>query len=45
MPIKRLIFRVAKRLYVMHLLPWCIWSPIYDAWHRDLKKIEWRDAK
>jgi len=30
----RMIFRICKKLRGWKLLPWFIWSPVYDRWHR-----------
>lgn len=32
--IKRAIFKTCQRLYWGGLLPWKLWSPIYDRLHR-----------
>lgn len=32
------IFRVCRTLRRWHLLPWRIWSPVYDKWHRQAVK-------
>ena len=31
---RKLIYKVIQRLYFMHIVPWKVWSPIYDKWHR-----------
>lgn len=31
---RKLIFKACRRLYFLHLLPWKVWSPVYDRWHR-----------
>ena len=31
---KAFIYWVCKKLYHRHWLPWKIWSPVYDKWHR-----------
>ena len=32
--IGKVIFRVCWKLREKKMLPWCIWSPVYDRWHR-----------
>ena len=34
----KFIFKLAKRLRAAGLLPWVIWSPVYDRFHRQVKK-------
>lgn len=36
-----LIYKVGKRLYSIHLIPWCVWSKIYDRFHRCVDD-QWR---
>lgn len=31
--IRKIIFKVAQKMYFKKLLPWKIWSPIYDRFH------------
>ena len=31
---RKLIYKIAQNLYKMHLIPWAVWSPIYDHFHR-----------
>lgn len=31
---RKLLYKVAQSLYFRKLLPMCIWSPIYDRWHK-----------
>ena len=31
---RKLIFKLCQKLYFRHLIPWRIWSPVYDRWHR-----------
>ena len=31
---RRFIYRICKKLYFKKLLPWAVWSPVYDKWHR-----------
>ena len=31
---RKVIFLVCRRLRQAHLLPWSVWSPVYDRWHR-----------
>ena len=31
---RKLIYKVTQRLYFMHIVPWKVWSPIYDKWHK-----------
>ena len=28
------IYRMCQKLHKHHLLPWFIWSAVYDKWHR-----------
>lgn len=34
---RKLIYKIAHSLYKKHLLPWAVWSPIYDHFHRFVK--------
>lgn len=36
----KMIFNVCKKLHDAGLLPWFLWSPIYDRLHRCGKKWE-----
>ena len=36
---RKLIYKVTQKLYFAHVLPWKVWSPVYDKWHR-LFRIE-----
>lgn len=29
----KLIYKVCRKLYFMHLIPWKVWSPVYDHLH------------
>ena len=31
---RKIIFKIAQRLYFAHFLPWNAWSAIYDKYHR-----------
>ena len=37
---KKTIYKLAKKMYERKLLPWFIWSPIYDHCHKSLKAGE-----
>ena len=37
--LRKAIYKVCLFLRQKRLLPWCIWSPVYDHCHRDA--IEW----
>lgn len=30
---RKLIYKLCQRLYFRKLLPWKLWSPIYDKYH------------
>lgn len=30
---RKLIYKIAQKMYFRKLLPWKIWSPIYDKYH------------
>lgn len=30
---RKLIYKIAQKMYFAKLLPWKVWSPIYDRWH------------
>lgn len=32
------IYKMCRKLYMGGVLPWRIWSPVYDRWHRLVKK-------
>ena len=32
------IYKICRKLYFAGMLPWAIWSPVYDRWHRTVKK-------
>lgn len=36
---RKLIYKLAHVLYKAHILPWALWSPVYDRFH-GLLKIE-----
>lgn len=38
--LKMVIYNMCKTLYQKKLLPWFIWSPVYDHLHRDVTKWE-----
>jgi hypothetical protein len=31
---RKAIFKLCQKLYFRKILPWKLWSPIYDKWHR-----------
>ena len=31
---RKLIYKVVQRLYFAGLMPWRVWSAVYDRWHR-----------
>ena len=31
---RKFFFRLCQKLYFKKLLPWAIWSTVYDRWHR-----------
>ena len=41
---RKTIFKVCQWLHFHKLLPWSIWSPVYDKWHRQIAKSEWVKA-
>ena len=30
---RKLIYKIAQKMYFAKLLPWKVWSPIYDHWN------------
>ena len=30
---RRLIYKITQKMYFRKLLPWKVWSPIYDRFH------------
>lgn len=30
---RKLIYKIAQKMYFAHLIPWKVWSPIYDRYH------------
>ena len=30
---KKLIYKIARKMYFAHMIPWKVWSPIYDRYH------------
>lgn len=41
--LKAVIYNVCKTLRGMKLLPWFIWSPVYDRCHKDA--VKWERSK
>ena len=35
---RKFIFKTCQKLYFKGLLPWAIWSPVYDRLHRVAKQ-------
>lgn len=31
---RKMIFNVCRKLYFKGVIPWKVWSPVYDRWHR-----------
>ena len=34
---RKMIYRLAQKMYQKKLLPWFVWSPIYDHFHKLMK--------
>lgn len=30
---RKAIYRICQKLFRMHLIPWFIWSPVFDRFH------------
>ena len=30
---RKLIYKIAQKLYFAKVISWKVWSPIYDRWH------------
>ena len=29
----KIVYKICQKLYFANLLPWKVWSPVYDRWH------------
>ena len=37
---KKMVYRLAQKMYQKKLLPWCVWSFVYDHCHKAMKAGE-----